>query len=56
VASREGAETIRFGTSGFRGRWGIEFTEPVARDISQAICDYLREVEGLDGRIVVIGL
>ena len=55
MASREGAETVRFGTSGFRGRWGIEFTEPVARDISQAICDYLREVEGLDGRTVVIG-
>jgi phosphoglucomutase len=55
VATREGVETIRFGTSGFRGRWGIEFTEPVARDISQAICDYLVDEEGLGGRVVVIG-
>jgi phosphoglucomutase len=55
VGSREGADEIRFGTSGYRGRWDIEFTEPVARDIAQAICDYLREIEGCEGRIVVIG-
>ena len=45
---------IHFGTSGFRGRWGIEYTEPVVRDITQAICDYLVE-DGLAGNIVVIG-
>jgi len=46
--------SVRFGTSGFRGRWGIEYTEPVVRDISQAVCDFLTE-EGLSGRTVVIG-
>ena len=45
---------ITFGTSGFRGRWGIEYTEPVVRDIAQAICDYLRE-DGLSGKTVAIG-
>ncbi len=45
---------IHFGTSGFRGRWGIEYTEPVVRNITQAICDYLLE-DGLAGKIVVIG-
>ena len=45
---------IHFGTSGFRGRWGIEYTEPVVRNITQAICDYLVE-DGLVGKIVVIG-
>lgn len=45
---------IRFGTSGFRGRWGIEYTEPVVRDITQAICDYLVE-DGLAGKVVTIG-
>jgi len=46
--------TIHFGTSGFRGRWGVEYTKPVVRNITQAICDYLRE-DGLAGKIVVIG-
>jgi phosphomannomutase len=41
---RSGEEGVRFGTSGFRGRWGIEYTEPVVRDITQAICDYLTGV------------
>ena len=51
---RSGEEGVRFGTSGFRGRWGIEYTEPVVRDITQAICDYLAG-EALSGRTVVIG-
>ncbi len=51
---RSGEEGVKFGTSGFRGRWGIEYTEPVVRDIVQAICDYLAE-EALSGRTVVIG-
>ena len=51
---RSGEEGVSFGTSGFRGRWGIEYTEPVVRDITQAICDYLA-AEALSGRIVVIG-
>ena len=45
---------IHFGTSGFRGRWGIEYTEPVVRDVAQAICDYLSE-DGLSGKTVAIG-
>lgn len=53
-SDREAAFRIQFGTSGFRGRWGIEYTEPVVRDIAQAICDYLSE-EGLAGKIVTIG-
>jgi len=55
VSSRGGASEVHFGTSGFRGRWGIEFTEDVARDVAQAICDYLAEVEARDGEVVVIG-
>ncbi|MGB2982355.1 MAG: hypothetical protein WBC63_00665, partial [Candidatus Bipolaricaulia bacterium] len=54
MVSRESASHIHFGTSGFRGRWDIEFTEAVARDIAQAICDYLVEVETRDGKVVVI--
>jgi len=45
---------IHFGTSGFRGRWEIEYTEAVVRDITQAICDYLVE-DGLAGKVVTIG-
>ncbi|MCK5828190.1 hypothetical protein KAH43_06650, partial [Candidatus Bipolaricaulota bacterium] len=45
---------IQFGTSGFRGRWGIEYTEDTVRDITQAICDYLID-DGLAGKTVVIG-
>jgi len=55
VARHDGAETVRFGTSGFRGRWGIEFTESVACDIAQAICDYLVEQEHRKDGIVVVG-
>jgi len=45
---------IRFGTSGFRGRWGIEFTEPHVKVVTQAICDHLLELH-LDGKAVVLG-
>jgi len=55
VANPDGASVIRFGTSGFRGRWDLEFTEPVARDIAQAICNYLSEIESRDGKILVVG-
>ncbi len=55
MADRSVVDAVKFGTSGFRGRWGIEYTEPVARDIAQAICDYLIEEESLEGKVVVIG-
>ncbi|MGI6250227.1 MAG: hypothetical protein ACOYKD_02540 [Anaerolineaceae bacterium] len=32
---------LRFGTSGVRGRWGLDFTEKRARQVVQAICDFL---------------
>lgn len=47
-------DQIQFGTSGFRGRWGIEYTEETVRDITQAICDYLVE-SGLAEKTVIIG-
>jgi len=31
----------RFGTSGWRGRWSQDFTEAKARQVVQAICDYM---------------
>ena len=54
---------LRFGTSGVRGRWGIDFTESRAQQVVQAICDFLhgdhvpRHVgaENLSGRRIVIG-
>lgn len=54
---------LRFGTSGVRGRWSVDFTEESARRITQAICDYLAardlpdRLSGLDlrGRIIVVG-
>ena len=54
---------LRFGTSGVRGRWGADFTEQRARQVVQAVCDYLNaidvpdfvEYENLSGRRVVIG-
>ena len=55
MGSREGAESIHFGTSGYRGRWAIEFTEGVARDIARAVCDYLTEVDSRPGKTVLIG-
>lgn len=56
---------MRFGTSGYRGVWGRDFTEHKAKIISQAICDFLKlenmpvyaasAGEDLSGRIIVIG-
>ena len=53
----------RFGTSGVRGRWGLDFTEVRAKRVVQAICDFMKNFEipayvggeGLQGRRVVIG-
>ena len=54
---------LRFGTSGVRGRWGNDFTETRARQVCQAICDFMNNenvpsfvgAEDLSGRIVVLG-
>ena len=54
---------LRFGTSGVRGRWQDDFTESRARQVVQAICDFLndRDVpefvgrENLAGKRIVIG-
>ncbi len=55
---------LRFGTSGVRGRWGNDFTEPPrARQVLQAICDFMNNAnvpafvgaEDLSGRRVVLG-
>ncbi len=54
---------LRFGTSGVRGRWGVDFTERRAKQVVQAVCDYLNDVnvpdfvgrENLAGRKIVIG-
>ncbi|MGH2592463.1 MAG: hypothetical protein ACRDGG_03020 [Anaerolineae bacterium] len=54
---------LRFGTSGVRGRWGRDFTEMRAKQVVQAICDFLKNQDGppyaaaenLLGRRVVIG-
>src|SRR5690606_32555986 len=32
---------LRFGTSGVRGRWGNDFTETRARQVVQAVCDFM---------------
>jgi phosphoglucomutase len=53
----------RFGTSGVRGRWGLDFTEARAKCVVQAICDFLKDadvpayvkVEDLQGKHIVIG-
>jgi phosphomannomutase len=45
---------IRFGTSGFRGRWGVEYTGVTVRATAQGICDYLID-EGLAAEIIVVG-
>jgi len=53
----------RFGTSGVRGRWGLDFTETRAKRIVQAICDFLKDsdvpayvgAKDLQGRRIVIG-
>jgi phosphomannomutase len=54
---------LRFGTSGVRGRWDADFTERRARQVVQAVCDYLNDVdvpdfvggENLAGRRIIIG-
>ncbi|MFZ6027845.1 MAG: hypothetical protein ACOYYS_09030 [Chloroflexota bacterium] len=54
---------LRFGTSGVRGRWGRDFTERRARQVIQAVCEYLKDQhtpahakgEDLTGKTVVIG-
>jgi phosphomannomutase len=54
---------LRFGTSGVRGRWGNDFTETRARQVVQAVCDFMNNknvpafvgAEDLSGRIVVLG-
>lgn len=55
----------RFGTSGIRGRWEIDFTYEKVNYVTQAICDYLRArsvpayvrpiAEDLFGKWIVIG-
>ena len=53
----------RFGTSGVRGRWDVDFTEERAKRVVQAICDYLKaynvpariKAENLQGKRIVIG-
>jgi len=54
---------LRFGTSGVRGRWGRDLTEPRAKQVVQAICDFLKDQdvpryaqgEDLRGRRIVVG-
>jgi len=53
----------RFGTSGVRGRWGLDFTEVRAKRVVQAICDFLTDsdvpayvgAEDLHGKRMIIG-
>ena len=54
---------LRFGTSGVRGRWDADFTERRARQVVQAVCDFLNDIdvpdfvghENLAGKRIVIG-
>ncbi len=54
---------LRFGTSGVRGRWDSDFTESRARQVVQAVCDYLNDLdvpdfvggENLAGKRIVVG-
>jgi len=54
---------LRFGTSGVRGRWDGDFTENRARQVVQAVCDFLNDAdvpdfvghECLAGKKIVIG-
>ncbi|QRN82725.1 hypothetical protein JR338_09910 [Chloroflexota bacterium] len=54
---------LRFGTSGVRGRWDADFTERRARQVVQAVCDFLNDTdvpdfvghENLAGKRIVIG-
>jgi len=53
----------RFGTSGIRARWNVDFTETRAKQVVQAICAFLKGTEvpayvgaePLEGRRVVVG-
>ncbi len=53
----------RFGTSGLRGLWDIDFVEKKAKRVTQAICDYIKGVnipdyiksKDLSDRFIVIG-
>jgi len=53
----------RFGTSGLRGLWNIDFVEEKAKTVAQAICDYIKGVdvpsymksENLGDKYVVVG-
>jgi phosphomannomutase len=55
----------RFGTSGLRGRWNVDFTEIRASRTAQAICQYLADIDipdyvipkaqPLTGKWIVIG-
>ncbi len=54
---------LRFGTSGVRARWGFDFTQTRARQVVQAVCDFLNNenvpafvgAEDLSGKVIVIG-
>ena len=54
---------LRFGTSGVRGLWQQDFTETRAKQVVQAICEYLKDEElpsylkgeNLSGRTIIIG-
>ncbi len=54
---------LRFGTSGVRGLWQRDFTERRAKQVIQAICEFLMNkdvpahvgAEDLSGKVVVIG-
>jgi len=46
--------TIKFGTDGWRGKIGEEFTDSNLRIVTQATADYLKDKEG-SGKLVVIG-
>ncbi len=54
---------LRFGTSGVRGLWQRDFTEQRAKQVTQAICDYLTNKdlpkylkgEDLSGKKIIIG-
>jgi phosphoglucomutase len=54
---------LRFGTSGVRGLWQQDFTETRAKQVVQAICEYLKNKdlpnflkgEDLTGRTIIIG-
>ncbi|HPR34277.1 MAG TPA: hypothetical protein PKY64_01280, partial [Anaerolineaceae bacterium] len=54
---------LRFGTSGVRGRWGFDFTETRARQVVQAVSDFLNNenvpafvgAEDLPGKVIVLG-